>query len=139
MVAGWNAENRVTIARNAAPGRALDIAEYGQPGSNGLTLDGAGRLTISEHGNRRVTRFEPDGRLTVLAEGYHGKRFNSPNDLVYRSDGSLYLTDPPFGLPRFAVDPRRELQIAGVYRVTPGKVELLTDELSGPPRHCLLA
>lgn len=78
-----------------------DIAEYGQPGSNGLTLDPQGRLTINEHDNHRVTRLERDGRLTVLAASYEGRRLNTPNDLVYRSDGALYFTDPPFGLPKF--------------------------------------
>ena len=82
-----------------------DIAEYGQPGSNGLTVDRQGRLTINQHGNRRVVRVEADGSLTVLAAKYGGKRLNSPNDLVYKSDGSLYFTDPPFGLPKFFDDP----------------------------------
>ena len=70
--------------------------EYGQPGSNGLTLDRGGRLTINQHGNRRVVRLEADGSFTVLADRYHGKRLNSPNDLVYKSDGAIYFTDPPF-------------------------------------------
>src|SRR5262249_44648724 len=92
--------------------------EYGQPGSNGLTLDPQGRLTINEHGNRRVTRVEKDGRLTVLADNYEGKRLNSPNDLIYRSDGALFFTDPPFGLPKFYDDPRKQLPFSGVLRFT---------------------
>jgi gluconolactonase len=109
-----------------------DIAEYRQPGSNGLTLDTQGRLTIDQHGNRRVIRLEPDGSETVLADRYQGKRLNSPNDLVYRSDGALYFTDPYFGLPRFEQDPRKELPFSGVFRVKDGAVELLTQELKGP-------
>ncbi|MGH8501776.1 MAG: SMP-30/gluconolactonase/LRE family protein [Gammaproteobacteria bacterium] len=109
-----------------------DIAEYGQPGSNGLTLDSQGRLTINEHGNHRVTRLEKDGRLTVLADSFKGKRLNSPNDLVYKSDGSLYFTDPPFGLPKFFDDPRRELPFSGVYRWQNGKLDLLATDLTGP-------
>ena len=109
-----------------------DIAEYGQPGSNGLTLDSRGRLTIDQHGNRRVIRIEPNGSETVLAEGYEGKRLNSPNDLVYRSDDSLYFTDPPFGLPKFFDDPRKELPYSGVYRWKDGQLTLLTKDLSGP-------
>jgi gluconolactonase len=110
-----------------------DIAEYGQPGSNGLTLDRQGRLTIDQHGNRRVIRLEKDGRETVLADRYQGKRLNSPNDLVYRSDGTLYFTDPPFGLPKFFEDRRKELSFSGVFAVTPkGKMLLVTKELSGP-------
>ena len=97
------------------PGSGADIAGYSQPGSNGLTLDREGRLTINEHGNRRVTRLEKDGTVTVLADRYEGKRLNSPNDLVYRSDGTLYFTDPPFGLPKFFDDPRKELPFSGVF------------------------
>ena len=109
-----------------------DIAEYGQPGSNGLTLDPQGRLTINEHGNHRITRLEKDGSLTVLADSYQGKRLNSPNDLVYRSDGTLFFTDPPFGLPKFFDDPRKELPYSGVYSIYNGKLQLLTNELTGP-------
>ncbi|HEX9831326.1 MAG TPA: SMP-30/gluconolactonase/LRE family protein, partial [Thermodesulfobacteriota bacterium] len=110
-----------------------DIGEYGQPGSNGLTLDREGRLTIDQHGNRRVIRLEKDGKVTVLAERYEGKRFNSPNDLVYKSDGSLYITDPPFGLPRFYDDPRKELSYSGVFLLsTNGRLQLVGKELKGP-------
>jgi gluconolactonase len=109
-----------------------DLAEYGQPGSNGLTFDAKGRLTIDQHGNRRVVRVENDGQLTVLADRYDGKRLNSPNDLVYKSDGAVYFTDPPFGLPKFYDDPRKELPYSGVYRSSRGKVTLLTRELQGP-------
>jgi gluconolactonase len=69
----------------------IDIGQYGQPGSNGLTFDPEGRLTIAEHGNHRISRLERNGVLTVLADSYEGKRLNSPNDLVYRSDGTLVL------------------------------------------------
>ena len=109
-----------------------DIAEYRQPGSNGLTLDGEGRLTIDEHGNRRVTRLERNGQLTVLADRYEGKRLNSPNDLVYRSDGSLYFTDPPFGLPKVFDDPRKELPYSGVYHWADGTLRLVAKDLAGP-------
>lgn len=110
-----------------------DIAEYGQPGSNGLTLDREGRLTIDQHGNRRVIRLEKDGKVTALADRYEGKRLNSPNDLVYKSDGSLYITDPPFGLPRFYDDSRKELPYSGVFLLsTDGKLQLVSKELKGP-------
>ena len=70
----------------------------GGPGPNGLALDKVGRLLVTEHGNRRITRTEPDGRLTVLTTTYQGKRFNSPNDMAVRSDNTIYFTDPPYGL-----------------------------------------
>lgn len=101
-------------------------------GPNGLAFDQEGRLTICEHGNRRVSRLEKDGSLTVLAEYYRGKRLNSPNDLVYRSDGLLYFTDPPFGLPGSYTDPEKELAFSGIFLVSERKLELLTDELREP-------
>jgi gluconolactonase len=109
-----------------------NIGEYHQPGSNGLTLSPDGRLTICEHGNRRVTRLEPNGTITVLAESYQGKRLNSPNDLVYRSDGVLFFTDPPFGLPKVYDDPRKELPFSGIFCVKDGEVRLLSTDLKGP-------
>jgi gluconolactonase len=122
----------LAVYRNHSGYEGSDIGEYSQPGSNGLTVDRQGRLTINQHGNRRIVRVEPDGKLTVLAAKYRGKRLNSPNDLVYKSDGSLYFTDPPFGLPKFFDDPRKELNISGVYRAINGNVTLVTEELDGP-------
>ena len=122
----------LTVFREHSGYSGADIAEYHQPGSNGLTLDRAGRLTINEHGRRRVSRLEANGSLTVLAERFAGKRLNSPNDLVYRSDGALYFTDPPFGLPKGFDDPRKELPYSGVYLLKDRGPQLLTKELRGP-------
>lgn len=108
---------------------------YGlEPGSNGLTLDAEGRLVACEHGDRRVSRLYQDGGKMTIADAYQGKRLNSPNDLVYRSNGDLYFTDPAYGIPdRYEDATRRELGFCGVYRVTADrKVELLTDELIKP-------
>jgi gluconolactonase len=109
-----------------------DMGEYRQPGSNGLTTDQQGRLTICQHGNRRVVRIEKNGLTTVMADKFNGKRLNSPNDLVYRSDGALFFTDPPFGLPKFGDDPRREQPHFGVYSVRDGKVQLVSTDFTGP-------
>jgi gluconolactonase len=122
----------LSVYRDKSGYDAPDIAEYLQPGSNGLTLDRQGRLTIDEQGRHRVSRLERDGTLTVLADSYQGKRLNSPNDLVYRSDGALYFTDPPFGLPKFFDDPRKELPFSGVFLWKNGRLTLLTRELKGP-------
>jgi gluconolactonase len=104
-----------------------------EPGSNGLALDRDGRLVFCRHGDRSIARREDDGRITVLAERYRGKRLNSPNDLVFRSNGDLYFTDPPFGLPGSFADPAKELPFQGVYRLKPdGTLDLLTQELSAP-------
>jgi gluconolactonase len=129
---GRDSAGELSVFRQPSGYSGADIAEYGQPGSNGLTLDPQGRLTINEHGNHRVTRLEKDGTLTVLADSYNGRRLNSPNDLVYRSDGRLYFTDPPFGLPKVFDDPRKELPFSGVFTFFKGKLQLVSTDFSGP-------
>ena len=89
--------------------------------SNGLTMDQKARLIACEHGTRRVTRTEADGTITVLAERYEGKRLNSPNDVVVRSDGAIYFTDPPYGVKA----DERELDFQGVYRISPDGKSLI--------------
>jgi gluconolactonase len=107
-----------------------------EPGSNGLTRDPQGRLVACDHGERRVYRLEKDGKTkTTLAGRYEGKRFNSPNDLVYKSNGDLYFTDPPYGLMVKGSEdfPGRELDFCGVYRLSKdGTLTLLTKEMSRP-------
>ncbi len=128
----WSPPGIVSVFRSHSGYTGLDIGRYHQPGSNGLTFDPQGRLTICQHGNRRVVRVEPHGNVTVLADRYDGRRLNSPNDLVYRSDGTLYFTDPPFGLPEVFDDPKKELPFSGVFRVRDGDVSLVADSLAGP-------
>ncbi len=105
------------------PSGYLGTAPYGGPesGSNGMTLDARGRLTVAGHAQRDVFRFEsfdPKGTITILADTYQGKRLNSPNDVVYKSDGSLYFTDPPYGLrTQQDSDPEKQLDVNGVYRI----------------------
>lgn len=128
----YRADGRLDVAREDSGYAGADIQRYHQPGANGLALDAEGRLTVCEHGNRRVTRTETDGSITVLADRYQGKRLNSPNDLVYKSDGSLYFTDPPFGLPGMYQDPAKELSFSGVYRVKDGQLRLVAEDVKGP-------
>jgi gluconolactonase len=129
----WDAATGAVTVFNAKSGyTGVDIGRFGQPGSNGLAFDPQGRLAICQHGNRRVLRINPHGDTTVLADSYEGKRLNSPNDLVFRSDGTLFFTDPPFGLPETFDDPNKELEFSGVFRVRDGEVSLVTDELAGP-------
>lgn len=104
-----------------------------EPGSNGLTYDPDGRLVLAEHGDRRVARLETNGRKTTLVDRYEGRRINSPNDVVFKSNGDLYFTDPPFGLPKSFDDSRKELQFQGVYLLSKsGKLTLLTKDIKAP-------
>jgi gluconolactonase len=123
---------KVTVFRSKSGYTGVDIGRYAQPGSNGLTFSPDGLLTMCQHGNRRLVRVNPHGDITVLGDAYQGKRLNSPNDLVYRSDGTLYFTDPPFGLPDVFADPDKELDFSGVFAARDGEVKLVTDELEGP-------
>jgi gluconolactonase len=105
----------------------------GEPGSNALILDPEGRLVLCEHGDRRISRVEPDGKKVTLADKYKGKRLNSPNDGVFKSNGDFYFTDPPYGLEKNWDDPARELDFCGVYRLSKnGRLSLLTKTMTRP-------
>jgi gluconolactonase len=110
----------------------------GEMGSNGLTLDPSGHLTLCQHGDRRVARMDaplgsPAATFTTLAGNYQGKKFNSPNDLVFKRNGDLYFTDPAYGMEKGWDDPARELSFAGVYRRTAaGAGCLLTKDMTRP-------
>lgn len=104
-----------------------------EPGSNGLTFDSAGRLVLCEHGDRRISRLEENGSKTTLIDRYDGKRINSPNDVVFKSNSDLYFTDPPFGLAKAFDDPQKEVPFQGVYRLSAdGKLTVLTKKIKAP-------
>lgn len=110
-----------------------DMTGRGSVSSNGLTLDAEGNLVLAEHGYRQVSRLTSDGTRTVLVDSYDGKRLNSPNDVIFGSDGTLYFTDPPYGLAEAEESPLRELDFNGIYRLQPGgDVELLHSEQTRP-------
>jgi len=97
------------------------VPRGGEPGSNGLAVDGAGRLHMCQHGDRRIARLAPDGKsFETVADRYEGKRFNSPNDLVVRPNGDVYFSDPIYGLVGHEKDPAREIPWSGVYRARAG-------------------
>lgn len=109
------------------------VARGGEPGCNGLAFDSQHRLVLCQHGDRRVARLKADKSFETLVDKYEGKRLNSPNDLVYHSNGDLYFTDPPYGLLKANADPAKELDFNGVYRLSKdGKLTLLTKEMSYP-------
>jgi len=129
----YNPNNHnVTVYMSHSGYTGADIGDYGQPGSNGLAIDKEGRLIIDQHGNRRVIRIEKKGPVTVLADNIDGKRFNSPNDVLLKSDGTVYFTDPPYGLPNFFNDKRKELDYSGVFMIKNGKVSVVSKDLGGP-------
>ena len=104
-----------------------------EPGSNGLAFAPDGALLLAEHGDRRISRLEADGRKTTLADRFDGRRINSPNDVIVASNGDLLFTDPPWGLPKWWDDPGKELPWSGVYRRTvDGDVRLLSREFEAP-------
>ena len=128
----WTPDGQVTEFRKPSGLDATEWPEGAFVGSNGLILDKDGNLVICEHGNGRVTRLEKDGKLTVLAAKYQGKRLNSPNDAVYKSDGSLYFTDPPYGFVKQDEDPKKELKFNGIYRLKDGALTLLNKDQTRP-------
>ena len=101
-------------------------------GPNGSTADKDGAVLLCQHGYRRIVRISKDMKITTVVDKYQGKRFNSPNDVVYRSDGAFYFTDPPYGLPKGDDDPAKELKFNGVFRVANGKPQPVIKDLTRP-------
>jgi gluconolactonase len=113
------------------------LSDFRRPSelANGNTRDNEGRLVTCEHGGRRVTRTEHDGEITVLMDRWEGKRLNSPNDIVVKSDGSIWFTDPPFGIQGDYEGNRAEQELPGsIYRLDPatGRATLIDDSVPGP-------
>jgi gluconolactonase len=117
---------------------SYQVSVFRQPAgnTNGHTLDGQGRLVSCEHGNRRVTRTEHDGTVRVLADNYEGRRLNSPNDVVVRSDGSVWFTDPAYGIDSDYEGFKGEIETGGchVYRIDPagGAIIRVADDFNRP-------
>jgi len=144
----WTPQGELSVFMQPSGYRGAVPYKGIEPGSNGMTLDRQGRLTVAGHAARNVWRMESlekGTQVTVLADQYEGRRFNSPNDLVYKSDGSLYFTDPPYGLEtQDDKDPKKEMAFNGVFRLrgatsqAPGappdtkKLELLIKDLTRP-------
>ncbi|WP_422084044.1 SMP-30/gluconolactonase/LRE family protein [Ulvibacterium sp.] len=114
-----------------------EVFDGREPGSNGLLLDPNGKLVLMQHGERRVARMKasldsPSSDYEVVVDNYQGKRFNSPNDGVFDSQGNLYFTDPPYGLPKQMDDPNKELDFQGVYCLKTSGELILVDQLTRP-------
>ncbi len=129
----WTLDDSLSVFLEPS-GYTGDTANF-ESGSNGLMLDGSGRLILCQHGDRRIASLNtdlktPSSLFTTLADNYKAKKFNSPNDLHIKSNGDIYFTDPPYGLPN---DSAREIEFNGVYKVNDiGEVTLLVDSLTRP-------
>ncbi len=119
---------RSSVLYRLTPGRAHEVVRDKTGGGNGTTFDLQGRLILCEGENRRVTRTSADGRIEVLMDRFEGKRLNRPNDLVCKSDGSIYFTDPGLRVPLA----ERELTYAGVYRIAPDGAQTLVADFEYP-------
>jgi gluconolactonase len=139
----WTPDGKVSVFLKPSGFTGTDPSEAGKEvkdkrgvmrsiGSNGVTLDPEGRVVFCASGDRAVVRLEKNGRRTVLADRYEGKRLNHPNDLVYKSDGALYFTDPSSGFPKGDADPNRELSFNGVYLLRGKTLQALDKTFSIP-------
>ncbi len=134
----WIAEGRyllfndIQTARRMkfTPGQGVSVAMEKTNEANGLTRDTQGRIVCAEHATRRVTRYEPDGSVTVIANSFGGKRLLRPNDVIVKSDGAIYFTDPGGN----AAPDQWDVTVSGVYRVSPdlGTMSLVVDDMVRP-------
>ena len=133
----WDAKDGLSIYLQPS-GYTGTAARGGETGSNGLILDSQNRLVMCQHGDRRMARMDapiskPQSKFITLVDRFEGKRLNSPNDAVYKSNGDLYFTDPPYGLEKRMEDPAKELDFQGLYRLSvDGHLDLLVKDLSRP-------
>jgi len=143
----WNAEGNFLLFSDIPADQIKmwtpdsGITTFRQPSgqSNGLTYDNQKRLLACEHANRRVSRTELDGTVTTLVSHYEGKKLNSPNDIAVKSDGSIYFTDPPYGLKaEYGEEGGAELDFQGVYRLSADgqQLTLLVDDFERPNGLC---
>ena len=133
VVRQWSPDGTVTEILNPGgyDGKG-NLPAGGYNGPNGMTADKDGAVLLCQHGYRRIVRISKDMKITTVADKYQGKRLNSPNDVVFRADGSFYFTDPPYGLPKGDDDPAKELKFNAVFRMAKGKLQPVIKDLSRP-------
>jgi gluconolactonase len=128
----WSPEGRVIELLRPGGYDGNGLPAGGFIGPNGCTAAKDGAVVLCQHGNRRIVRIDPDMTLSTVVDNFEGRKLNSPNDLVYRSDGTLYFTDPPYGLPLSDRDPSKELPFNGVFSLKAGRLQLLVDDMTRP-------
>ncbi len=132
VVRQWSTDGKVTEILNPGDPAGAKLPAGGFNGPNGMTADKDGAVLLCRHASRCIVRISKDLKVSTLVDKFEGKRFNSPNDLVYRSDGALYFTDPPYGLPKQDSDPAKELKFNGVFRLAGSKLQVLIKDLTRP-------
>jgi gluconolactonase len=133
VVRQWSPDGKIIEILHPA-GFAPELLHGGRGliGPNAMVADKDGAILLCEHANRRIVRITDDMLISVVVDRYNGKRLNSPNDLVYKSDGSLYFTDPPYALPKEDSDPAKELPFNGVFRLNRGKLQAVITDMTRP-------
>ncbi|MEO8470688.1 MAG: SMP-30/gluconolactonase/LRE family protein [Chryseolinea sp.] len=133
----WTEEKGKEVYLKPSGYTGINSPYSGEEGSNGLTLTNDGKLVLCQHGDRRISVMDaplgsPISKFRPLADNYEGKKFNSPNDAVISKSGTLFFTDPPYGLPNKESDSTKEIPFHGVFKSKDGKVTLLTDSVTRP-------
>jgi gluconolactonase len=128
----WSPEGTVKELLRPGGYSGNGLPPGGLIGPNGCTAGKDGTVVLCQHGNRRIVSLDRDLNATTVVDHFNGKKLNSPNDVVYRSDGTLYFTDPPYGLPLLDDDPSKELPFNGVFKFKDGKLQLLVDDMTRP-------
>jgi gluconolactonase len=132
VVRQWSPDGRVIEILRPGGYDGNSLPAGGFIGPNGMTAGKDGSVLLCQHGNRRIVRIGRDMKITTVVDRFEGRKLNAPNDVVYRSDGSLYFTDPPYGLPKQDDDPAKELPFNGVFKLTEGKLDAIIKDLSRP-------
>jgi gluconolactonase len=132
VVRQWSPQGQVTELLRPGGYDGNSLPAGGFIGPNGMTTAPNGDVLLCQHGNRRIVQVTSDLQVTTLVDRFEGKRLNAPNDLVFRSDGTLFFTDPPYGLPRQDDDPEKDLPFNGVFKVSGGRVEAIIKDLTRP-------
>jgi gluconolactonase len=132
VVRQWSPDGKVIELLRPGGYDGSSLPAGGFIGPNGMTAAANGDVLLCQHGNRRIVRVTSDLRVTTLVDSYEGKRLNAPNDLVYRSDGTLFFTDPPYGLPRQDDDPEKDIPFNGVFKMSNGKPQAIIQDLTRP-------
>ena len=132
VVRQWSPDGKVIeiLRPGGYDGHSLPAGGFNGP--NGSTRSTDGSVVLCQHGNRRIVRIDSKMNITTVVDNFEGKKLNAPNDLVYRSDGSLYFTDPPYGLPKGDDDPAKELPFNGVFKLSNGTLHVLVKDMTRP-------